>query len=105
MAFQDKLTRQFQLLADKDFSDAVLAGADVLLAVAKPDSPVDTGFMKGSHNTRKAGKNEALFEVATEYAVIVEYRQPWVRPAIDRSFIRIVKAVGKHIEDDIKHVV
>lgn len=100
--------------------DALLAIAFQIIAEAKPDVPVDTGFLRNSDYVVGAGKNtfiaqqnddrrtvpnppptednEVIAGFAADYAIHVETRHPFLYPALLRvrqQVDGIIKQVSK----------
>jgi HK97 gp10 family phage protein len=102
-----ELTAQLRRIEDVDKGKALLAGALTLQKYSMQNTPVDTGFLKNSHESREVDDG-AEMAVMANYAFYIEYgtskmaAQPFVRPAIDEHFDDITRAVGKQVEAEIR---
>lgn len=100
-----KLARQFSNLQNLDYSDALMEGGEILKDKSMDNAPVDTGDLKRSHKLFFIAKNKIELVVRVLYSSIVEFRQPYLRPAIDKNENVISKAVGIGVEDIINKAV
>lgn len=110
----DKLNKQLEQLKDLDSKDAVLAGAMKLQELSQKQPieslPVKTGFLRASHASEKTEEG-AEMSVSAEYAVYQHEGTRWIKAhkwitkAIDEGMDRIIKAVQKVIQDELKKVV
>ena len=104
----NKLMAQLKKLGDADYAPSLLAGAYILQAASQRNAPVETGFLRNSHTSRVAGKNWVEMVVSTNYAFFVEYGtkkwagHPFIRPAMDTESDRIVQAIGKALNLQVK---
>lgn len=102
-----ELTAQLRRIKDVDKGQALLAGAFTLQRYSMQNAPVDTGFLKNSHESRETGDG-AEMAVKANYAFYVEFGtskwagKPFVRPAIDTHFDDIVRAVGEQVQKEIR---
>lgn len=100
---RNRLSRQFKALGGLDYSDALLEGGEVLKDKSESNAPVDTGDLKASHRLRVIFKNRIELAVKVLYSSIVEFRQPYLRPAIDSNEALISRATGKGVQEIINN--
>ena len=108
----DKFQRQLEKLGKINHKRSLLAGAYKLqeLSMQQKDLPVDTGFMRNSHNSDYYGLGSALF-VNAEYAIYqhegtkyIKARR-WITKSIDSDGKQILQAVRDQEQEEIKGVV
>ena len=103
----DELKAQLKRISVVEKQRALLAGAFTLQKYSMQNTPVDTGFLKNSHEARVSGDGAEL-AVKANYAFYVEFGtskwagKPFVRPAIDTHMREIAEAVGRQLEADIR---
>lgn len=97
-----KLQSQFNSLRNEDYTEALLKGGEVLKGKSETNAPVDKGDLKASHKLRVTFKNNIELIVKVLYSSIVEYRQPYLRPAIDHNEALISRATGEGVQEIIK---
>lgn len=101
----NKLQRQFSRLQNLNYSDALMEGGEILKSKAEDNTPVDTGDLKRSYKLLFITKNKIELLVRALYSSVVEFRQPYLRPAIDRNELIISKTIGIAVEDIIDNAV
>lgn len=99
---QVKLEKQFRNLKGLDYTDALMDGGEVLKSKSMDNSPVDKGDLKRSHILLVVSKNTIELKVDVPYSSIVEFNQPYLRPAIDYNERLISRKIGAGVEDIIK---
>ena len=99
------LSRQFEELKKLDFTEAVEEGGEVLKRKSMINAPVDTGALKASHKILKIEKNKVELLVDVIYSGIVEFRQPYLRRALDTNERRIARAIGITVKKIIKDAI
>jgi HK97 gp10 family phage protein len=103
----DKLTAQLKSIKEVDKGKALLAGAFTLQKYSMENTPVKTGFLRNSHESRQTGDG-AEVRVNANYAFYVEFgtsrmgAKPFIRPAMDEHMQEIVNAVAEQVEKDIQ---
>mgnify|MGYP001344908547 CR=1 FL=1 len=96
----DKLNEQLEALGKINHKEALLAGAIKLQSLAQPNAPVDTGFLRASHDSRETDEGAELV-VSAEYAIYVHegtrYMEgrAWISEAIDAHSSEIVETVAR----------
>lgn len=101
------LLEQLAKLKDLDLEKILLAGGYRLMEGSMRRSPVDTGYMRDSHEVVSTGEGVEM-RVNTEYAVHQEFgtskmqAQPFVRPTIDEDADDIVQACKDEAEKQIQ---
>ncbi len=99
-----ELQSKFKLL-DKDIRDiiskGVSQGAAVVEREAKIIVPVRTGRLRNSitemQTTVSSTKVESQVGTDVEYGLVVEFRKPYLRPALDNNENEIKDAISKAI--------
>ena len=91
----DKIVRE----SPEAFKLGLVKGAYILMRASMQNAPVDTGFLRDSHEVVETTQGVEM-RVNAEYAFYVEYgtskmaAQPYVRPALASESDRIVEAVA-----------
>lgn len=106
----DKLNSQLDALKGIKTSKALLAGAYVLMGESQRNAPVDTGYLRDSHEAVETAAG-AEMRINADYAYYQEVgtestpAKGFVRQAIDEHTPDIVRAVGKEINDEMRGAV
>ncbi len=101
-----ELNKKLKKLKGIKTGKALLAGAYTLQRYSMENAPVDTGFLRQSHESAEV-ENGAEMRVTANYAIFQEFgteKMPanaFVRRSIDENSEDIVKAVANQIDKDI----
>jgi HK97 gp10 family phage protein len=106
----DELLKSFDNLKDLDVLQALTAGGYVLMKGSMEKSPVDTGFLRNSHELVNNGKDQVTMNVNAEYSYYQEFGVPsrnipavaFVRRTIDEDSENIVQAIGNELNKQIE---
>jgi HK97 gp10 family phage protein len=104
MAQLDEVGLQFTL-------EDIVPGAEIILARAQDNCPVDTGFLRASGNLfMDEGRGDVLIGFDAEYASYVEFgtykmeAQPFLRPAIDEASDEALSAIVTSVESHMRDI-
>jgi HK97 gp10 family phage protein len=105
-----QLSSQFKRLQKLNTVSASVAGAEIIKEASQDNAPVDTGFLRDSHEVVET-PNGAEVVVNAPYAPAVEYgtsnmaAQPFLRPAIDTQGKKVVEAMAQDVQSQIKRAI
>jgi hypothetical protein len=95
----DELNRQLESLKSADFTPTVLEGGEKLKNLSQRNAPEETGLLKRSHEVVVEAVNSVKIVVGAIYSSIVEFRQPYLRPAIDAMTHMLPKIIGEKVQE------
>lgn len=98
---QDKLERQLNSLKGLNYSNALHKGGEVLKSKSMINAPVDKGDLRRSHKLVTISRDQIELIVRVLYSSIVEFNQPYLRPAIDYNQRLIGRKIGAGVQDII----
>ena len=87
---EKKLKRLSDVARDDAKQEALYASSVVVQGDATLNAPVDTGNLRSSIDYEVGTDNADIF-TPVEYAMKVEFNQPYLRPALDNNRGNIVK--------------
>jgi HK97 gp10 family phage protein len=106
----EKLFAQLTAMANINLSKAALPGAIIIKDASSENAPVDTGFLRDSHDTAEI-EGGAEIQVNADYAGFVEFGtskmapQPFLRPAIDDNADAVTIAIAADINKQVKELI
>lgn len=85
-------------------TEALVAGAAIIEADAKRRAPVRTGNLRNSIQTNVIDDGHVTVGTVVEYALPVEAKKPYLRPAVDENESAITGAVTSVLRRKIESV-
>lgn len=98
--------KQLKALRNINFTPSIVPGAEIIMKESKRVVPVDTGFLRDSHEVVES-KDFIEIQIGAPYAGSVEFgtpkqeAEPYIRPSIDNKRGEASEAIADAIRKTI----